>query len=422
MKKVLLAIFLVALSIPTTAQIKCTIKGSVIGRPESKTLILCKEGEDLRTAKTVKINIENGQFYYELEAPYSEIYELTFEEEAQNGSWKPISFYATNDVINFKLHSMDDFPKNEIIGGGEENEIIMYKKAVASETNKKADKIYEITDKLTREQTVSVKGLETLAKLDTASGIAKNRLYTELDELQKTKNFYTPEYYSIVKPIDSIYSAYAKDIEKYDRENPSLSAYSQLISDLTRFQSFEDGYKGDGTPLDNVIGRYKVFSKAYPKHIYTKRAKEMIESAKKIRVGGRYIDFSAPDLDGNIVKLSSEIKGKIAIIDLWASWCGPCRNTSESYIPIYNEFKDSGFTIVGVARESKSDKQMRIAIEKDGYTWTNLIELDDKGSIWAKYGVGNGGGGTFLVDEKGKILVINPTAEEVRKILLEQLK
>ena len=222
--------------------------------------------------------------------------------------------------------------------------------------------------------------------------------------------------------MDSIYSAYFKEVEKYDRENPSLIAYSQLISDLTRFQSFEEWYKGDGTPLDDVIGRYKVFSKAYPKHIYTKRAKEMIESVKKIRVGGKYIDFSAPDLDGNIVKLSSEIKDKIAIIDLWASWCGPCRNTSESYIPIYNEFKDRGFTIVGVARESKNDKQMRIAIEKDGYTWTNLIELNDKGSIWAKYGVGNGGGGTFLVDEKGKILAISPTAEEVRKILLERLK
>jgi len=246
-------------------------------------------------------------------------------------------------------------------------------------------------------------------------------LYKELEELQKSKKFYTPEYNTITERASKIYTAYYNEEAEYDKKNPSLLAYSDLVSDLSTFNSFSERYKGDGTPLDNIIERYEIFAKAYPKHIYTKRCEELIKSAKSIRVGGKYIDFSAPDLDGNIIKLSSEIKGKIAIIDLWASWCGPCRNASESYIPIYNEFKERGFTIVGVARERGNDKEMRKAIKQDGYTWTNLLELDNKGKIWEKYGMSNGAGLSLLVDEKGTILAMNPTAQEVRKILLERL-
>ena len=66
-------------------------------------------------------------------------------------------------------------------------------------------------------------------------------------------------------------------------------------------------------------------------------------------------------------------RGKVALIDLWASWCGPCRTTSKQLIPIYEKYKDRGFTVIGVAREQNSDIRMREAIRKDGYPWLNLI-------------------------------------------------
>ena len=146
----------------------------------------------------------------------------------------------------------------------------------------------------------------------------------------------------------------------------------------------------------------------------------VIES-DRIKEGGKYIDFSNPDFKGNNHTLSEEIGDKIALLDLWASWCGPCRRKSKEMIPIYNEFKEKGFTIVGVAREfEKVDGEH--AIEKDGYTWLNLLELKDANNIWYRYGVGNGGGATFLIDKDGTILKIDPSAEEVREILNEKLK
>lgn len=420
MKILLLVLCLIAFSQPTVAQIKCTLKGTVVGRPESKTLRLYKKGEDSRTTETVKINIEDGEFSYNLEALYSEIYQLVFEDELQKGSWRAISFHATDGNVDFKLHSRDDSHKNKIVGG-KENEVIMEDYARSYIVDKKYDEVYNISDKLTEEQTYSAKGLELRAKLDTISGIARNELFKELDRLSKSGELFTAEYNVFRKRIDSISTVFYSEEAKYNREYPSLIAYSDLVYDLSTFKYFVENYKGEETPLDNVIERYDLFSEAYPDHIYTKRCKELIESAKAIHVGGNYIDFSSPDLDGNIITLSSKIKGKIAIIDLWASWCGPCRTTSKSYIPVYNEFKDRGFTIVGIAREKGDDKSMRIAIEKDGYRWTNLLELNDKNKIWEKYGIGNGAGGTFMVDKQGVIIAINPTAAEVRKILLERL-
>ena len=137
-------------------------------------------------------------------------------------------------------------------------------------------------------------------------------------------------------------------------------------------------------------------------------------------MGNRYIDFTAPALDGTPHTLNKEIAGKIALIDLWASWCGPCRRTSVSMIPIYEAYKDRGFTVVGVAREEKRENMER-ALAQDGYPWLNLLELRDENNIWSKYGVSNAGGVTVLVDRDGTILAVHPTAEEVERILQEKL-
>lgn len=135
-----------------------------------------------------------------------------------------------------------------------------------------------------------------------------------------------------------------------------------------------------------------------------------------------YINFSLPDLEGNIHTLSDIIGGRYALIDLWASWCGPCIATSRSMIPVYEEFKDRGFIVCGVATEIDNTDQMRARIEMEKFPWINLVELDHRNHIWDKYRVSNSGGGTFLVDNEGLIIAINPDAEEVRKILSEKLK
>lgn len=86
-------------------------------------------------------------------------------------------------------------------------------------------------------------------------------------------------------------------------------------------------------------------------------------------------------------------------------------------IPVYEEYKDKGFTVVGVAREQNGTEAMEAAIRKDGYPWLNLVELNDAGHIWAKYGAGHAGGRIVLVDANGIIMAVDPTADEVLEYL-----
>ena len=164
-----------------------------------------------------------------------------------------------------------------------------------------------------------------------------------------------------------------------------------------------------------------IYKPMFPEHPYTSSIALMLQSLDRIKVGGNYIDFTAPDLQGNPVRLSEQIDGKVALIDLWASWCGPCRRAAKSMIPVYEKYKSKGFTVVGIARE-KAMQTAVAAAAQDGYPWKILVEIGDAGNIWSMYGVGNSGGGTFLVDRDGKILAISPTTEEVEDILKKMLE
>lgn len=70
-----------------------------------------------------------------------------------------------------------------------------------------------------------------------------------------------------------------------------------------------------------------------------------------------------------------------------------------------------------MAREYDNADAMKTAIKRDGYPWLNLLELDDRLGIWKRYGIGNAGGGRFLVGRDGKILAVNPDAAQVEAIL-----
>lgn len=196
----------------------------------------------------------------------------------------------------------------------------------------------------------------------------------------------------------------------YLREHVSIVSYSLLVKRTHQAVSY---FKED-IPLCRDL-YYSIYEKKYPNHPYTVQMENKLKGLL-VKVGGSYVDFTAPDFNGKPVRLSEQINGKVALIDLWASWCLPCRRASKSMIPVYEAFKDKGFTIVGVARENELAIGISAA-KKDKYPWLNLIELKDKGRIWEKYNIQQSAGGTFLVDKNGIILAINPTDEEVKTIL-----
>jgi thiol-disulfide isomerase/thioredoxin len=117
---------------------------------------------------------------------------------------------------------------------------------------------------------------------------------------------------------------------------------------------------------------------------FTGCAKHNQASEKKVAVGvtGLEIGKVAPDLalpspDGKVITLSS-LRGKVVLVDFWASWCLPCRMENPNVVKVYRQYKDSnfsggnGFTIYSVSLDNKQSRWAD-AIKYDGLEWENHV-------------------------------------------------
>lgn len=128
--------------------------------------------------------------------------------------------------------------------------------------------------------------------------------------------------------------------------------------------------------------------------------------AQNAAVGGVAPEITQPNPEGVNIPLSS-LRGKVVLIDFWASWCGPCRVENPNVVATYKKYKDQGFTIYSVSLDDNM-QAWKNAIEADGLVWPNHVS-DLKGWNSApaeKYGVG-AIPATFLIDESGVIIAKN---------------
>lgn len=137
-------------------------------------------------------------------------------------------------------------------------------------------------------------------------------------------------------------------------------------------------------------------------------------------VGGLAPELDFPSPNGNNIKLSS-LRGKVVLIDFWASWCRPCRAENPNVVKMYNKYKSKGFEVYSFSLDDNKDKWVK-AIKDDGLIWkSHTSDLKQ----WRTEAIGIYGFGgipfTVLIDRQGKILARGLRGDQLEEKLKEIL-
>jgi peroxiredoxin len=166
--------------------------------------------------------------------------------------------------------------------------------------------------------------------------------------------------------------------------------------------------------IDTLIN---FFDPSIRNSIYVAELKKIADKLRITEIGSAAPDFTLNTPDGTPLSLSS-LKGKIILLDFWASWCQPCRKENPNVVLLYNQYKDKGFDILGVSLDREKGSWIK-AIDDDKLSWHHVSDLKYwQSDVAVKYGV-QAIPFTLLLDKDGKIIAKNLRGEALGKKLEE---
>ena len=262
-----------------------------------------------------------------------------------------------------------------------------------------------------KKQNLSIKGSvgsEKLMDLDQSLNnlIAfRDSISKELQQLSKSDN-YEEKMLSYRELFFEKLKIHKEFIKNFIANNESSKACL-----IALFQTY-----GPSSPVLTVDEDLIYFEKVlenlktkFPKSKHIKLLEEQIEKLKPLAYGQMAPDFTLPDLNKNQISLS-EFRGKVILLDFWASWCKPCRIENSQLVKLYQKYAGFGFDILsisldGIQRQKNPEKKWKQAIEEDNLSaWTHLSELTGwQTSVRELYNF-NSIPHTVLIDQDGKII------------------
>jgi peroxiredoxin len=138
------------------------------------------------------------------------------------------------------------------------------------------------------------------------------------------------------------------------------------------------------------------------------------------KIGDLSPEIILKDVDGNAVSLSS-LKGKVVLIDFWASWCGPCKKAIKHLVKIYPSLKTKGFEIYGISIDEDKDDWKK-AITANKISW---LQVNENGgwnapvaNLWKIDQIPT----SYLIDKNGKIIARDLDGRELESKINKLLK
>ena len=329
-----------------------TISGKLTGVDVGASIILrsFKNGSLVKVAEGT--TTENGDFFVTPEAPLAR----GFHQVIINKRWPLVLITDSTEAPNIQatIPLENKYLTDALIEGSQESSLLAEFYAV----------IMPLQDSLLDSQTA----ISTLSnEQKTEANKAMKMLIAEIDKTSLTfikENEGHPATLAALEPLK---------IEKH------AAAYKSVLKSLATSFSDSDYYMMLKKKYDASTTARTIPNQPPPKKTNRKNG--------QYAAGDEALDIVMADPDGNVRKLS-DLRGKVVLLDFWASWCGPCRRENPAVVKAYEKYNSQGFEVFSVSLDSNLDK-WKNAIEKDGLVWPyHVCDLKGWGNAASRaYGI-----------------------------------
>lgn len=247
------------------------------------------------------------------------------------------------------------------------------------------------------------------------------------DNSIKIRNFletYSKYEYSM-KSIEDMFRAGKVEVgnaQSLESEYYRLSDQSKVLqynmmadssNPIASYFVFNAFLESPGKPEYDLI--FKTFKIGAPQSKYLLELNQRYESVKATMIGEIAPNIKLPNPDGDSIELYS-LRGKVVMIDFWASWCGPCRMENPNNKMMYEKYASKGFEIYAISLDRTKNDWVK-TIATDGLPWIHVSDLAYWNSAPAKLYKVHSIPATFLIDKDGRILAKNLRGQELANFL-----